>query len=253
MNYELIVQHFFESLGYRVDKIAVDDQEMPDFSILDETSSYVLELKTKFPSKDEVEAREKRLGSGEIHNIHESIIRKNRLSGIIKKAKNQLGRYRGKEILHIVWLLATGHLAEPRAHQFESTLYGSSILIDGANKRTVECFFFHNSDFFRYREILDGAIVSTESVLKLLLNPLSPRYGQMKISSLSRYLREAVVDPIELEKNGKAFFVDSEIDRSDKEAILGYLREKYKSDDIVSLTMSYLSGTIKIPNTQDEA
>ncbi|MBE3139805.1 MAG: hypothetical protein IMZ53_04380 [Thermoplasmata archaeon] len=248
MNHESIVKRFFEGLGYHVEKISEANEEMPDFSIFDDISSYVLELKTKVPSKTESEERKQLLGSGEIHNIHELIIRKNRLSGIIKKAKNQLESYKEKEILRIVWLLAIGHLAEPRMLQFESTLYGLATLIDGANKRAVDCFFFHNGDFFRFREILDGAIVSTESEAKLLLNPLSPRYAQMKISSLPRHFREAVVDPIELEKNGKAFFVDSDVDRDDKETVLGYLREKYKSDDIVSLTTSYLSGTIIIPD-----
>lgn len=249
MDYEPIVKRLFLDLGYHVNKIAETDEESPDFLMFDDTSSYVLELKTKFPSEAEIEERKNLLVAGEIHNVHELIIRKNRLSKIIKKAKNQLGNYKGKEILRMVWLLATGHLAEPRMLQFEATLYGLAPLV--SNERTGDCYFFYNSDFFRYRDVLDAAIVSTESEAKLLLNPLSPRYAQIKSSSLTKYLGKAVVDPIELEKNGKAFFVDSDLDRGDKEAVLRYLREKYKSDDIVNLTMNYLSETISIPRTTE--
>jgi hypothetical protein len=245
MDYEPIVKRFFEKLDYQVEKIPETNEESPDFWISDDTSSYVLELKTKFPSEVEMEGRKRLLVSGEIHNINELIIRKNRLSNIIKKAKNQLKNYREEDILRIVWLLATGHLVEPRMLQFKATLYGSAYLV--SNKRTGDCFYFYNSDFFRYREVLDAAIISTELKCELLLNPLSPRYAQMKSSSLTKYLSEYVVDPIQLEKDGKAFLVDNDVNRDDKGSILRYLREKYESDDIIDIKMNYLSGTIAIP------
>jgi hypothetical protein len=248
MNYESFVKPFFEGLGYQVEKIAESDIETPDFSIFDDISSYVLELKTKFPTEAEIVERMQLLEVGKIHQLHETIISKNRLSGIIKKAKDQLESHNKKDLC-IVWLLATGHLAEPRMLQFEATLYGLSPLVSA--KRTGDCFFFYNSDFFRYRGVLDAAIVSTESEAKLLLNPLSPRYKQMKNSSLPKHLGEAVIDPVELEKNGKAFYMDSDVDRGDKEAVLAYLRDKYKSDDIASLTMTYLSGTIAIQSSTE--
>ena len=56
----------------------------------------------------------------------------------------------------------------------------------------------------------------------------------------------AVVDPIELEKNGDAFLVDGDIDRNDSEAILQYLREKYKSNNMTNITMNFMSGTIAV-------
>jgi hypothetical protein len=246
MDYESTVKRFFEGFGYHVDKIAEATDETPDFLISDDTSSYVLELKTKYPSEAESEARKRLLDAGVIHNLHESIIGKNRLSGIIKKAKDQLESHEERD-LRIVWLLAAGYLAEPRMLQFEATLYGLAPLIGGPNGRTGDCFFFYNSDFYRYRDVLDAAIVSTESEMRLLLNPLSPRYMEMKNSSLPKRLGGAVADPPELDKNGKAFLVDSDVDRNDKDAVLGYLREKYQSPDLVALTMSYLSGTMLIP------
>jgi hypothetical protein len=251
MDYEPVVKRFFEGLGYQVDKIPEDDAESPDFFISDNLSSYVLELKTKFPSSEEVEKRRRILDSGEIHNIHELVIGKNTLSGIIKKAGNQLERYADEKVLRIVWLLATGHLAEPRMLQFEATLYGLTDIV--SSQGASDCYFFFNSDFYRFRDIIDGAIVSTESDARLLLNPLSPRYAQLKVSSLPRHLGDAVVDPLELESRGKAFIVDSNVDRTDKETVLIYLRKKYGLDDMMDLTMNYLSGTIAFHDPQDGA
>ena len=245
MDYEPLVQRFFIGFGYHVEKIAESDEESPDFLIFDDNSSYVLELKTKFPSEAEIEERKELLDASEIHNIQEVIMRKNRLSGIIKKATTQLRGYEEKDILRIVWLLATGHLAEPRLLQFEATLYGLTTLLDWSNQRGCICYFFYNSDFFRYRDVLDAAIVSTVSEAKLLLNPLSPRYVQTKNSSLPKHLGKAVVDPIELEKKGNAFFVDSDVDRGNEEAVLRYLREKYKSENILNIPKNYLSGTMQ--------
>lgn len=246
MDYEPIVKRFFDNLGYQVEKIPETDEESPDFWLYDDTSSYVLELKTKFPSTEELEKRKHQLYSGEIHNIHELVIGKNTLSGIIKKAKDQLESFRDENVLRLVWLLATGHLAEPRMLQFEATLYGLEPIV--SRDCTRYCFFFYNSDFYRFREILDGAIVSTESEAKLLLNPLSPRYAQIKSSSLPKHFGEAVVDPMELESLGKAFLVDNEVNRGDKEAVLQYLGKKYALENPMNITMTFLSGTIAIPD-----
>lgn len=251
IDYEPVVKDFFIGHGYRVEKIPEGDEESPDFLISDDTSLYILELKTKFPSEMEIEERRKSLEAGEFHNIHEPIISKNTLSGIIKKAKDQLDTHKEKDILRIVWLLATGHIAEQRMLQFEATLYGLTTLLDWSNKRDGDCFFFYNSEFFRYRDVLDAAIVSTESEERFLLNPLSPRYMQTKTSSLPKHFGKGLVDPIELEKDGIAFFVDSDVDRGDEEAVLRYLKDKYKSDNILNITMNFMSGTIAIPRTHE--
>jgi hypothetical protein len=245
LDYEPIVKRWFLGRGYQITKIPETNEGSPDFLIVDDTSTYLLELKTKFPSDEEIGERKKLLSIGEIHNIDELITRKNGLSKIIRKAKNQLGKYKkgGDKILRLVWLLSTGHLAEPRLYQFETTLYGLAYLQSA--ERYGGCYFFYDSDFFRYREVLDEAIVSTQSEGKLLINSLSPRYSQMKNSSLLKHFREAsVVDPINLEKEGRAFLVDSDVDRADEEGVLQYLKGKYNSDKIVIDTMHYLSGTI---------
>ena len=244
MDYELIVKNWFSNHGYEIDKIPESNEESPDFLIADDTSIYLLELKTKFPSEKEIAERRQVLSSGEIYNIDEIITFQNRLSKIIGKAKNQLKNYKvGEDVLRLVWLLSTGHLDEPRLDQFEATLYGSAYLY--SIERYGNCYFFYNSDFFKYREILDAAIVSTTSKGKLLLNPLSPRYEKIKNSSLIKHFKEgSVIDPIENEKQGQALLVDSDVNRANEQAVLQYLKEKYKTENIAVITMHYLSGTM---------
>jgi len=249
MDYELHTKRFFENLGYQAEKITEGNEKSPDFLIFDNESRYVVELKTKFASTEEIQNRHLILSSGKIHEIHETVNRKNLLSGIITKANKQLEKFNAENVFKIAFLLATGHLAELRILQYEATLYGSTCMI--SSKGSSDCYFFYNSDFFRYRNSLDGAIVSTETEANLLLNPLSPRYNQFKNSSLSQLLGDAVIDPIQLERSGKAFLVDSDLDRNNKEQVLKYLREKYRIDDLMDLPMTYLSGTLFVPDSDN--
>jgi hypothetical protein len=248
-NYESEVKCYFEKLGYHVEKITEGELQSPDFLIWDDESTYVLEVKTKFPSSEQVTERERVLELGRIYNICESIKNNNTLSGIVKKANKQLEQYNDEDLLRIVLLLATGHNAELRMLQFKATLYGLAPIVScqGAS----DCYFFYNSDFYRHSETIDGAIVSTESEAKLLLNPLSPRFARLKASSLPIHFGGAVVDPIELERHGKAFIVESDVNRADRDAVLSFLRDKYGIADMMNLTMNYLSGTLVVPDLGD--
>ena len=173
INYETIVIKYFKSLGYHIEKIAESDIASPDIFIYDSTSSYLVELKTKFPSDEEIKERNIALEYGKIHNVFEAITINNRLSGIIKKAIKQLESNYADSVYRLVWLHSTGHLAELRMQQFVSTLYGSESII--TDIKPYDCYFFYNSEFFRFRDIFDGAIVSYNNYLSLLLNPLSPK------------------------------------------------------------------------------
>ncbi len=244
VDYESKVKTWFSNRGYEIHKIPVSNEESPDFFIADDSSAYILELKTKLPSDEDISERAQVLSIGEIHNVDEKISFQKGLSKIISKAKNQLKNYKkGEDFLRLIWLLSTDYLAEPRLDQFEATLYGSAYLY--SIERQGNCYFFYNSDFFKYREILDAAIVSTTSKGKLLLNPLSPRYEKIKNSSLIKHFQEgSVTDPILFEKAGQAFLVDSNVNRSEESAILQYLKGKYQINKIVVMNMHYMSGTM---------
>jgi hypothetical protein len=247
MDYEVGVERFFTNLGYYVEKIPESSVESPDFLVYDDSVSYLVELKTKFPSPEQINERKSVLEAGQIHSIQESITYKNRLHGIIKKAVGQIDEHKDKIPFRIIWLLSTDYLAEARMLQFKSTIYGLAYVVDMSKERPGDCYFFYNSDFYRYRSKLDSAIISTDMTNPiLLLNPLSAHYENLKGTSLIKHFDSALIDPYDFDLQGKAFLVEGDVDRSNKEAVLQYLREKYKSENFVELSMNYLSGTMRI-------
>jgi hypothetical protein len=245
MNYETSVMHYFEHLGYIADKIPEGKKESPDFLIHDDSINIVVELKTKLPSDDEISQRKLTIESGNIHNIQEQIVRKNMLSRITKHAAAQLKNYPLINQFNLEFLLSTGHLAEPRFQQFEASLYGCTTIVDSTKRFAQHCYFFYESDFYRDRDILDAAIVSTETEHLLLINPHSPRASAFRACSLCKRFDGGIIDPIELDRQGKAFYVDGAIDRQDEQAVMAYLRKKYASDTLIKIDMNFLSGTMQ--------
>jgi hypothetical protein len=248
MDYELAILQYFKYLGYIGEKIPEGTEETPDFLIYDDSINFIVELKTKLPSDEEISHRQKTLASGNFYNIQEKIVRTNKLSRITRHAATQLKNYGGQDLFRIVFLLTTGHLAEPRFKQFEASLYGSTTIVDFPKGLALPCFFFYDSDFFRDRDTLDAAIVSTESDRLLLLNPHSPRASLFRECSLCERFDGGIIDPIELEKQGKAYYADTVIDRREEEKVLSFLRNKYHSETLTKVDMNFMSGTINFPS-----
>jgi len=254
MSVEKVIEEILKAYGYQVEKIPTSEVKTPDFLVFDSTSAYLLEVKTKLPSREQIRERKEILHAGEFYQLNEPIIPNKRLTEIIKKAERQLREYKSQtEVLRLVWLAATDYLEEARMDQFEATLYGSTCVVDWSTRgRAGTCYFFYNSDFFRFRDVLDAAIVSAGSKYRLLLNPLSKSYERMKNSSLACHLHDGVVDPIAIEAQGKAFIVDGDVDRNNEAEVLAFLQTKYESAGIRKITMNLLSGTLAIRKETDE-
>ncbi len=58
------------------------------------------------------------------------------------------------------------------------------------------CYFYRNSDFFRYRNILDAAIVSTLNKVELCFNPFSLKGSEFKYSKFALTFKDSICDPI---------------------------------------------------------
>jgi hypothetical protein len=233
--------------GFAIEKISEDDEERPDFLVQDEQNAYLVELKTKSESEEYLQERRDALATGRVYGEHIPVTPRNRLSGIIRKAKSQLRNHLGEEdIFRIPWLLCTGHTAEARMDQFESTLYGSASIINLDRSGMRTCYFFHNSDFYRYKDTLAGAIVSTPSTARLLLNPYYGRSSAFANSSVFGIKELNPINPIAEEKSGLAYIADGDIDRNSEEAVLSHLKTKYKANKLMKMTMQHMSGTIMV-------
>jgi hypothetical protein len=116
-------------------------------------------------------------------------------------------------------------------------LYGTELLeglkVDQKEFYQKECFFFRESIFFKYKD-LDGVVLHDDQSIKLCLNPYSPRYSSFKHTILTDLFRVqfAVVDPVEMEAEGKCFFANCSVDRKDTNGIVRYLKSKYDLDTV---------------------
>lgn len=228
---------FFSRRGYAVHEIPrADKDERADFLLKDETVRVLLELKIKEEDPEESRKRNEALDSGKVYEYSDPSTRRNRLSALVKKGVSQLLNTPESADFHLLWLHGAGRYAEHHAKRFTTTLYGSRLVVPKNKPFDVRwCYYFENSDFFRYREILAGAIVSSSKNCQLCINDLYSHAASFRNSSFRRIFKQGYCDPIELEQNNQAYIVNSNIDRCDKSAVLTYLGNKYACDSFLDL------------------
>ena len=127
----------------------------------------------------------------------------------------------------LLWLDAGDADPELDAAQYEATLCGERHLFCLGHSTLLSCYFFTDSEFFRNREKLDGAVISDGKGWKLVLNSYSPRYERLKNTAFVRNLGKAAWDPLELERQGRILIADADLDRKDEASVLKHIFEKY--------------------------
>ena len=237
-----------ESLNCHVVKIPesqIDGQSSPDFSVNLLNDQYVIELKTKNMSKNAYDAIYADIDTHGVCTNSVILERENRYSKVISKAKNQLKSYRIDDFsFKIIWLHSIGAHSYNHMEQFKQALYGIKILVDfDYEDGTRECYFFEQSDFYRYRNIIDGAILTRDGNLQFCLNPLSENFEKLKKSSLVTSLDNSnQLDPLQLAKIDKIYYADNDMPRGDNTASLDYLREKYGYSNLMIMPMESVSA-----------
>lgn len=232
------VINFFSAYGLRAVKIPESSEESPDFLIECGDERILVELKTKVDNNDLIEKIERHFEKDEIFQRSTIIARSNAISKRIRKASNQLSTQKEKLEADYcyVFLLANGKYQSEQLGVFETSLYGDKYIIPmegDFDKRIKRCFYYTNSDFFNNREVLNGAFILGGKFGRLCVNSVSSNYLKVVKSAFVDVFRPGVLDPVELEKEGKAYIVDTDIDRSDDQALKEYLCEKYHLNKIV--------------------
>jgi hypothetical protein len=246
-------KHVLQEMADDVRDLPTGDMEQADFLVTFGSCQVLVEEKTKFDNLRKLAEREEVLRSGKIHNSSTSLARNNRLSGLVgKAAKQHSSSFSIDHDFRVIWFTGAGLHSEAQCEQFINTIYGTTIIIERNSLRSRDCYFFRNSDFYRYSNILDGAIaahVSNDQIhLKLCLNPLSKNYEDLKDSDLAKKFGTAVEDPVVREVAGDAFMLDGPIDRNDNAALLEYLQSKYNTDYLMNIDMGHTAATVLVPN-----
>jgi hypothetical protein len=239
-------------LGIDVQAIETSNEERADFLARIGDAVTLVEEKTKLEDPGAEAVRQEALREGKVHPTHIPIKPDNRLSGINRKASKQLASSASTfaHDFRLVWFTATGNGCLGKQQQFIATIYGTSGIVELDNSQYRACYFFRNSDFFRFRENLDGAVAAysdgKELSATLCLNPLSPRYVEFKASPFVKAFGTAVRDPVTDEKEGRAFIVDRDIDRKNQNSVLEFLQQKYSTKPLMSMDMGYSSISVQV-------
>lgn len=251
MSKEQLVQEIFKHFGFRAEKIPECNEKTPDFIVKDSGLTFLVELKEKYDSPEFTQNRAQVLEKGD-HFEHVEIMRRNnsiskRITQSYEQLRAQKNRYQADFCL--IFLFAAGHYQSNQFGQFISTLYGSKFLVPiGPGAGTGKpCYYLGNSDFYRFRDVLDGAILSTERQLKFCVNILSENYAQLIASSLGRCFKDGTVDPRQREKDGIAYILDSSVNRESEEEIESYFREKYGIEKYTTFSQQVFSVEARVP------
>jgi hypothetical protein len=249
-HHEFSVQDFLQSHGFTVSKISETDRQMPDFLVQDQNHEYIIEVKGKETDQSFMALLESPTpGKKEL-----SLGYRDRLSGIIRKGVNQLDSYEsGNSKFKVVWFalntiqlekvyLREGETSLPWlenivGRQLFSTLYGH-VDVEGYthNRKFFQsgCFYFTNSEFFRYKQLHAVVIQSTEGLL-LCVNDLSDRYHELRETRLHQLFKQKglfVAEPYRIEEEGRCLLVHGDIDRRDEGAVIAFLIQKYNLLDL---------------------
>ena len=243
------VLKIIEQWGFVAEKIEEDNfKKTPDFLVYDGESLHLIELKTREDTPD-TDKKQEVLELGEIFHETTPIVRSNTISGIVKKASKQLEKNEDIEVdFRLVWFAAVGMHQETKMELILASLFGTVGLVDYDEVEAYrrQCYYFGESDFFKYRRILDGAIISWEDKSKFCVNTYSPNYELFKKSKLYSFFGEAACDPIELERRNVAYYADTELPRTDPKAIMEYVKSKYEAPNLNQLNVGYDVITVAI-------
>ena len=247
MNIEEAIGAQMIAWGLSVRKIPeskIEGERRPDFEVKKNGYTYLFEVKSREDDRREVARKKEILDQGAIYGQHIPLLRQNIISNFVKDACNQLKNYGKNEWFRIVWLCAVSDAQTAKFEQFKAALYGKTQMFDlDGDGFHRPCYFYRDSEFFRYHRVLDAAIVSTLDKVELCFNPFSVKNSNFKSSSFSKIFKCSVCDPIREESEGNAYIVDSDVDRKNENAVMAYLRDKYNAPKLSKIDMGWHSGT----------
>ncbi len=250
---QFYAKEILEQLGVTVHDIPTSKKEESDFLAIFGENKVLIEEKTKFEDPQRLKERQGVLEKGEIYASHIPIIRDNRLSGLVKKAASQLDSSSEQEHdFRLIWFTSTGRDAEAKYLQFIATLYGTTNIIEMNNLPYYRrCYFFRHSNFYRHKEVIDGAIVAyvdseTSVSARLCLNSLSPRYKLLRNSSVILPFGTAIEDPVVIEQEKQAFILDGDIDRNDERALLAFIQKKYNTSPLMKIDLGCHTASVLV-------
>jgi hypothetical protein len=232
-NLEDYVIQYLEKFSVIAKKIPESNEKTPDF-LIEQEETVIIELKEKNDSEEKYKEQKETLENDEVYEHIASTGHNNRISGVITGGIKQLQNKKSKHDCDfcLLFLVANGVAQGSQAEQIQATLYGKKNVIDfdSQSNFVVSCYYANFSDFFRYKNTLDGAFLADEKRVILLLNDQSPNFIKFKNSDFIKKFHEkiGIIDPVELERNNQIYIADFDADRKDRALMKNLVFDKYK-------------------------
>ena len=243
-----------KQLGISVVEIPkLDTEKSPDFEFYCGDECTLVELKSRISEWNLTKSEIRILDTGGVVDRHESIGPHSTISGRISDATNQLSEFQTeRHTFRLIWYFIHGHFSELAADRVRATLLGDITVYESDSERQWRAYFFDHSQFFRHREVLDGAIVSSMTEknrisVQLILNPLSPRYDLFRYSNLYHILSAGVLNPLTEEDT---LVLGADANRDLEQDKLDYLALKHGINNPYIIRMGHIAAmarSIKSP------
>jgi len=253
-----VIEDFLTSRGILIERIPESTKRTPDYLIKLLKRNVLMELKIKSDDPDDIAQSEAILESGGIASRSKPLKYMNNASGVISSGAKQMIEYDpDQRCHHVLWLHASGFDSYAHEEQLRFTLYGTQRLFSSKRPELIHCFFFHDSEFWRYRKTLAAAIVSNWSstgalILKLCLNPHYERKTEFCGSELYNAFGDGLLDIDKMVDGDQVLLMDGSCDRKNSIGVLKYLRNKYRLDDLQEIDLGFEVAGMRVPKT-DEA
>jgi hypothetical protein len=234
------VEELLRHLGFNVSSVAEGDDKSPDLVVWRGEERYVVEVKTKEDDAQRGQLLAEATDKGELFEEHMPMGRRNRISGIIGSGVRQLAALATDDPLRLLWFMSFGRRAHVYQSQVRGTLLGTTRVLDLQDTSWQrECYFFYHSDFYRWRDLLDGAVIAGATSGQLCINPFSPRADRLRRSALAVAFGPGVLDPAALDAADEICTVDGSVDRTDQGAVLKHLQAKYSRPMLMNIDIGY--------------
>lgn len=239
---ELQVIEILENFGFQEAKKIEEEnspgKKMPDIFANDGTDAYLFEVKCKGYSEKIIENIKESIQKGEAFFNVEAIAYKNPMSSIIKNSVAQLSSPAAPEAkFKLLWIFISGKNTPVQADQFEATFYGIYELMDLDTKSSKKCLYYLDSEFYRFKDSLDGVVLGNLDGGMLYLNSFSPSYEALNYSFLAKAFGKGVYDPLREEECGRVYIADCEVPRKERAQTLKYIQQKYGKNRLTEMAV----------------
>ncbi|HEX6899008.1 MAG TPA: hypothetical protein VF789_04815 [Thermoanaerobaculia bacterium] len=234
--------------GLEVVQLQERDERTPDLLVIHQHERYVIEIKSKRDNEDLLREEAKLLAKGEIVKHFEGTGRRVPVARVIESAIKQIRNLPPHDSdFRLIWLHAEGARPKLQMQQFHGTLYGTTDIID-LEGPTRLCYYFYHNELYKFRDELDGAILTTGEKGQLCLNNFSPRVASLRESFLARStFKDGICDPEALERDQVVYMADGPEDRQDSDSVLRFLQQKYGRMKIMKMDMGYYEFGTTLP------